>query len=110
MKFVFLFLLCACFSRTPMMTRHSYQEITIGSKITEVQGQIGDPYKIRKLSDGSQEYEYIERIPLGTEVVEENHYFLLVKDGQVVAKRMNQETPPAYDLINDDDPNDVEEQ
>jgi hypothetical protein len=110
MRFFILLLLCACFSHTAMMTRGSYQDIQVGSSIAEVQTKVGEPYAIRKQTDGSDEYEYIERIPLGTEVVEENHYYLLVKNGQVMAKRMNQETPPAYDLIQDDDPNDIEQQ
>jgi len=66
------------------------------------------PYAIHKQTDGSAEYEYIERISLGTEIIEENHYFLRAKKGKMVGKRMNQATPPSlcYDLIYDEDPSD----
>jgi len=110
MKFLLLIILAACFSRTAMMTRHTYEDITVGSTISDVQAKVGSPYSIHKQADGTEEYEYIERIPLGTEVVEENRYYLVIKNGQVVSKRMNQQTPPAYDLIYDDDPNDIEQQ
>ena len=109
MKFLFLIVLAAC-SHTAMMTRPNYEEITIGSSVSDVKAKVGTPYSIRKQADGTEEYEYIERIPLGTEVVQENHYYLIIKNGQVVSKRMNQQTPPAYDLIYDDDPNDIEQQ
>jgi hypothetical protein len=103
-----LFFLCSCFSRSTVMTRQTYSDIEVGSSITQVEQKVGNPYKIRPLQDGTEEYEYIERIPMGQEVVEENHYFLIVKDGKVFAKRNTQETPDAFDLIYDDDPNDID--
>jgi hypothetical protein len=92
------------------MTRKNFDEVYPGEPVIEVQKKAGAPYAIRSQPNGTEEYEYIERIPLGTEVVEENHYYLVIKNGQVVSKRINRETPPAYDLIDDDDPNDVEQQ
>jgi hypothetical protein len=70
--------------------------------------RVGSPYQIRNLKDGEKEYEYIERITMGDEVVEENHYFIIVQDGKVKGKRTTQQTPPAYDLIYDDNPNDTD--
>lgn len=106
----FLVLLTACFSRSAIMTRSSYEEISIGTPISNLKAKVGEPYSIQEQPNGTEEYEYIERIPLGSEVIEENRYYLVVKNGQVVSKRMNQKSPPAYDLIYDDDPNDVEQQ
>ncbi len=42
------------------------------------------------------------------EIIEENHYYLRVKNGRIVAKRLNQEIPPAYDLIYEADPNNTD--
>ena len=90
------------------MTRSSFADIRVGEPVTEVQKKVGDPYSITKNSDGSEEYEYIERILMGSEVIEENHYFLNVTNSRVVSKSFKQNTPPAYDTINDDDPNDTD--
>jgi hypothetical protein len=91
-----------------MMTRQNFQDVQVGSSINDVENRVGSPYAIRKGPNGTQEYEYIERYYLNDEVVEENHYILVVKDGQVVSKRLNDKTPPAYDLIDDEDPNDTD--
>jgi hypothetical protein len=103
-----ILLMTSCFARSTMMTRGNFENIQEGEPIAEVQKVVGDPYSVRKLGDGSEEYQYIERIDLGMETVEENRYYLIIKNGQVVSKRFNQETPPAYDEIYDGDPNDVE--
>ena len=100
-----LLLLAACFSHSAVMTRGSYDDIGIGTSISEVTAKIGEPYAIHTKSDGTQEYEYIEKINLSGELVAENHYFLLVRGGQVVGKREKSEKPPAYDLIYQCDPN-----
>jgi hypothetical protein len=95
-KFLFLLVFAAC-GHAAMMTRPAYEGITVGSSVSDVKAKVGSPYSIHKQADGTEEYEYIERIPLGTEVVEENRYYLVIKNGQVVSKRMTQETPPVYD-------------
>lgn len=103
-----LLLLSACFSRSAMMTRPEYENITVGESLNAVQARVGVPYAIQSKEQGVEQYEYIERIPLGTEVVEERRYYLLVKNGKVVGKFMNQETPPPYDMLYDEDPNDTD--
>lgn len=106
--FTFLLLMVSCFSRPAMMTRSSFDEIQVGESVAELKQKVGDPYAVHKQENGTEEYEYIERIDLGTETVEENRYTLVIKDGKVAAKRFNQQTPPAYDELYDGDPNDVE--
>lgn len=104
-----LLFLASCFSRSAVMTRQDYNDVQIGQPMNQYEERIGKPYKIRPLKDGNKEYEYIERIFMGDEVIEENHYFLVVNPhGQIEAKRTSQETPPAYDLIDDPDPNDTD--
>ena len=97
-----------CLAHAPMMTRASFAEIQVGEPVADVIQKVGDPYTVNPQSDGTEEYEYIERIDLGTQTVEENRYFLVIKDGRVVSKSFNQQTPPAYDEIYDGDPNDVD--
>lgn len=99
-------MLAACGS-SKVMTRDDYYMVTVGTSTQELINKYGEPYSIKNKKDGSQEYLYIERIPAGTVTAEQNNYVFIVKNGQVVSKRKNQELPPAYDEIYDDDPNDV---
>lgn len=99
---VAVLLLCsACASHSALMTYAEYVELPVGTTIT----QVGQPYAIHKKKDGTEEYEYIERIDSGNNIVAENHYFLIVREGKVVGKRMSREKPPAYDLIYQEEPN-----
>ena len=78
------------------MTNNSFYDIPIGSSPTEVVATAGKPYAIHKKDDGSVEYEYIERIKVGERNLEERHYFLLIKDGKVVSKRVEAQVPAPY--------------
>jgi hypothetical protein len=102
-----LILLQAACASGRVMTRSDFASIELGAPVTEVTKKYGEPLKVTRQKDGSQVYEYIERLPIGTETVEENNYKLVIKNGQVVSKKYNQELPPAYDEIYDEDPNDV---
>jgi len=102
---VSLSLLASCFSRPAYMTHANYDEIQSGTSISLVKSEVGEPYAVHNKKDGSQEYEYIERIDTGNNLAAENHYFIIVRDGKVVGKRMKRERPPAYDLIYQDQPN-----
>jgi hypothetical protein len=102
--FLALFFLSSCSSRSAM-TRENFDSIPLGTPLCTVTSMAGDPYSVRSLGNGAFEYEYIERITLGQELMAENHYFFKVKDGQVVAKKMKMEKQPAYDLIYQQDPN-----
>lgn len=104
-----LALLCGgCFSKSAVMTRQNFDEIQVGSSVKQIETQVGKPFAVYGHGTGAWEYEYIERISMGEEVIEENHYFLIVKDGKVVSKRLNTEHPPAYDEIYEADPNDTD--
>ncbi len=89
------------------MTRNEFESIEIGTPVTEIVDKYGDPYVIRRCKNGIKIYEYIERIPIGGETIEENKYFLVIQDCEVIAKRYHYELPPAYDEIYDEDPNNV---
>lgn len=96
----------ACGS-SKVMTREDFYTIELGTPSQNVITNYGEPYSIRNRKDGTQEYLYIERLPVGEETAEQNNYIIVVKNGQVVSKLTKQELPPAYDEIYDDDPNDV---
>ncbi len=101
-----LSLLTGC-GASQVMTRQDYYTISTGTSSQEVIEKYGQPYSIRNKRDGSQEYLYIERINAGGATAQKNNYILVIKNGQVVSKRMNYELPSAYDEIYDEDPNDV---
>ena len=101
-----LSILAAC-AHGAVMTRSDFNNIELGTPVTEVTKQYGDPLKMTQQKDGTQVYEYVERLQIGAETVEENNYKLVIKNGQVVSKSYNQQLPPAYDEIYDEDPNDV---
>jgi hypothetical protein len=100
-----LILMTGCFSRSTYLTRETYDNIQISTPMASLEDQVGKPYAIHKKCDGTQEYEYIERIDMGNHLVVENHYFIIVQNGQVVGKYMTQEKAPAYNLIYQEDPN-----
>ena len=87
------------------MTYNEYDKVQMGTTTSELRSEIGKPYAIHTKDHGVEEYEYIERIDTGNNIVAENHYFLVIKDGKVVGKYMNRERPPAYDLIYQEQPN-----
>ena len=100
-----LIFLCGCFSRPLSMTQENFDNIQLGSTITEVRSHAGTPYSVHRKGPDKVEYEYIERFDLGQNFIYENHYYLLVIDGKVVKKRIKQERPPSFDFMYSDDPN-----
>ena len=87
------------------MTHSDYDQVQIGTSAAALQEKIGKPYAIHAKEDGKQEYEYVERIDSGNNLIAENHYFLIIQNGKVVGKYMSRERPPAYDLIYQEEPN-----
>jgi len=106
-KLVILLLGMAALVGSPLMTRPGFNAIELGAPVDQIVREHGEPYSIAPFPDGTKEYLYIERITLDSDTIQENRYFVVFKNGQVVAKRCNQERPPAYNEIYDDDPNDV---
>ena len=78
------------------MTSQAFFDIPIGSSESEIVASAGEPYATHKKEDGSTEYEYIERVKIGGREAETRHYYLLVRDGKVVSKRVEQTSPPPY--------------
>ena len=101
-----LLILAACASGA-IMTRSDFDNIELGTPISEVVKQYGDPVTLRNNKNGTQSYEYIERLPIGEQTVQENNYFVIVRNGKVVSKQYNQELPLESDEIYEEDPNAV---
>jgi hypothetical protein len=89
-----LFFLAACASGPRMLTMDSFYDIPVGATKDEVIAKAGDPMVITKKDDGVEEYEYIERMKLGARTLQERHYILILKEGKVVNKRVEQSSPP----------------
>ena len=79
-----------------MTTLNSFYDVPIGASQEEVIESVGKPVAIHKKGDGSIEYEYVERFTVGARNLNERRYFILMKDGKVVSKRVEQSSPQPY--------------
>jgi hypothetical protein len=100
--------LAAC-SHGAVMTRSDYENVTLGTPVSEIIQEYGDPVSIKENSDGSKDYRYVERIMMGEQTIQQNNYTLVMKNGQVVSKHSSRKTPNAYDEIYEEDPNAIPE-
>lgn len=74
----------------------AFYEIDLSVTTPEVVAALGQPYAIHNKEDGVVEYEYIERIKIGGRDAEERRYYILIKDGVVISKRVKQSSPLPY--------------
>jgi hypothetical protein len=89
-------LLCACSSGGSVLNMNSFYDVPIGATQEEVIASVGKPVATHRKEDGSTEYEYVERFKVGERNINERHYFILIKDGKVVSKRVKQSSPLPY--------------
>ncbi len=87
--FSFCFL-AACGLNGNIVTMDSFSCIDLCTSIEQVKVSLGEPFAVVEMENGFVEYEYIERIKIGARDAEERHYFILMKDGYVVSKRIKQ--------------------
>jgi len=101
-KIVFLIFLlhASCAVGHHVMTMDSYTQVPIGLPVNELKKTAGKPYSIRHMDEGKDKYEYIERIFMGDKVIEERHYYFIIKDGRVVSKQIQEEKPPPFQVPN----------
>lgn len=88
--------LSACGTGSALVTMNSFDEVPVGASSAEVVELLGEPYAIHKQSNGTVEYEYIERITAGPRNFEERHYFLIFKEDRVVSRRVKSSSLPGY--------------
>lgn len=95
-KYLLLLALTACASGGAVVTMDCFYEVPLGATTSEVVEIVGRPYAIHDLGPCGCEYEYVERVKIGYRDAEARHYFILIKDGQVVSKRVRQSIPLPY--------------
>lgn len=79
------------------ITRKEFDNIRLGSPITKVAQEVGDPYSVTVINNHTEEYEYIERLTMGGELLYNTYYYLWVVNDHVVRKRFSVESRQPYD-------------
>lgn len=78
------------------ITLEKYYEIKMGITEKALKQELGKPYSVHQLVHNEVEYEYIERLSTGTDVLEERHYFFRIQNGKVKSTRMTSKVIPFY--------------
>lgn len=99
--FVLSFLV-AC--QTKMMTSEDYATLQLGEPIEAVTAVYGRPYTIHSRDHESEVYEYGEKIIMGTTIVSQKRYFLIVRDGKIIGKYSKITNPSPIQSIYANDP------
>ena len=94
-----LIVLTGCAAGHRVMTMNEFHGIPVGTTAVQLQSVAGKPYTISKHDEGGEEYEYIERLTIGSRIATERHYYFILKEGKVVSKRVEDISPPPY-LLN----------
>lgn len=90
-----LFLLGCSMSGHPV-TMDAFYSVDTSATEAQVVAALGKPYTVNKLGDGSIEYEYLERIKIGSRYAETRRYILVMRDGVVVSKRVQRGVPAPW--------------
>lgn len=93
---LFCAILSACASGGATLSVDAFYDVPVGSTQDEVIAALGKPVAQHKKNDGSVEYEYVERLTIGSRNVSERRFYVLMKDGRVVSKRVKQSEPLPY--------------
>lgn len=93
---LFLSVLSSCAMGSRAMSMDNFYQVELEESKTQVIDRLGKPYAVREFTDGTIEYEYIEKIKIGARDTQERHYFITLKDGQVVSKRVETGIPLPY--------------
>jgi len=99
-----LLFLMGCGATGELMTRDKYAEVQVGMTTQDIEKEFGKPYKIVSKGEGQETYEYIEKITMGGQVIEQRRYYIIIQDGKVVGKHMKVSTPPPFEEIYSSDP------
>jgi len=91
--FLLAFALVGC-SQRPMMNEDSFDTIDLGMDVSDVQKIAGKPYQVNKLTDGKEEYVYIDRIWRDIDRTDQINYVLIIEDGKVVDKNSKETQGP----------------
>lgn len=102
--FLILLILTGCFTHEAIMTRDGYAGVEVGMPVTALEEKFGKPYKIYSKDGATETYEYMEKIVMGTNVIEQRRYYIVIEDGKVIGKYMKLTNPPPFEAIYSDDP------
>ncbi len=87
-----------CASGGKIMTEDTFSQVSIGMTTKEVINKFGRPYSIKNLGHGEIEYKYIEKVIVGrAKVLQEKHYFIIFKNGQVSSTKTEYLNRPSYE-------------
>lgn len=84
--FFFLIFLSSC-SRYAALNEPAFKSILPETPIATIEARYGKPVEISH-ENGEKIYTYVERIYVGSDLVEEIRYSFLVKEGKVVSKEI----------------------
>ena len=102
--FLVILFFSACSGNYEVMTRNSYADIEVGMPSSELEKRFGKPYNIRSEGNKNDTYEYIEKISMGRNIIEQRRYYIVIEKGKVVGKYMKYSRPPSFKAIYSDDP------
>ena len=88
-------LFCSC-ATAKMMTHERYYTVSQGDDIAQIQAEVGRPYEVRATTDNTEEYVYIERIPLGKNAMLFREYVFIVADGKVMCKEIREKQKKGF--------------
>jgi len=89
-------LLFSCASGGKVMTAEKFSEVSIGMTSDDLNKKFGKPYSIKDLGEGEVEYIYIEKIHMGSRVLQERHYLIILKNERVTSTKTRYYSRPAY--------------
>lgn len=72
------------------MQQGYFDQVAVGSSISAVETIYGEPYEVRGLPNGLQEYVYMQRIDLGKSAIEQLEFVFLVNQGIIIGKDRKQ--------------------
>jgi hypothetical protein len=89
--FISLLIFLGSCASTRIMTTPDFDSIPVGTYIAAVEQNFGPPFIMSSMQGGKQEYHYLQRIELNSEVTEQTEYIFEVVDGKIVDKRSRQD-------------------
>lgn len=81
-----ILILTAC-APARMISPLDFQAIPLGAEMIKIEEQFGPPFDTCPITDDFQEYRYIQRIDVGSDVTEQIEYVFIVRNGRIIDKR-----------------------
>ena len=94
---IFLFALAiSCTSDDKPITSSQYETVSIGDTVGDLKAKLGEPDSNQDYVDGMEVFTYVEKIYMGTRVVEEKVFLFYIKDGKVKSKKVESRRRAPY--------------